>query len=215
MATARLNDDERQNISNAITRIIQRALHNKEFPVPKEEVTEWITNQLPKPIREAYRLLRADAPDLVIQQSYSCDFDICSDTYKYRIGISQPVPTNNIMVLTTAKYHAAVIEWVEWEVKTKNQSEDAESYIETLVWSCTSSGQLKRLLPQEVMRFIPNYLLDFSQVERRSRIPNGFKPDTDRMENMLYMLTVGAISPEHCKGMAATSDYVTLIAEDD
>lgn len=215
MATARLSDDEKQNITEAICSVIRRALHNKIFPVPKEELTEWITNQLPKPIREAYRLLRADARDLTTQQFYSCDFNIHSDTHKYQIGISEPVPTNGIVVKKTAKYHAAVIEWVEWEVKTKHQVEDAEGYIEELVWACTSSGQLKRLLPQETMRFIPNHLLDFSKVERRSRIPNSFKPDIDRMGSMMYILTVGAISPERCKGMAATSERVEKIAEDD
>lgn len=212
MATSRLNDEEKSSICHAVDKTIKRAMFNKEFPVPQEEVMDWLIKQLPKPIRKAYRLLRADADDLIKHQGFGCDFDIHSDTHEYRIDIRAKVPRNHILIQKKDYYHADIIKWAKWEVDTQKAVSDTVSYFDSLVWSCTSVGQLKRLLPDEIMRFIPSHLLDFSDVERRSRIPASFSPDNKRLEAMMHMLTVGSISPEEHKGViASTEDIIQII----
>lgn len=211
MATARLSDDERSSIVNTIERITARALLNKEFPIAKEDATAWVISQLPKPIRKAYLLLKADEPELVTEKSYASDFRIKSDTMMFQIGIDAPVPRDHILVQPSDVHHADIIKWAEWEVDIKKKVDAADSYISELVYSCTSVGQLKRLLPQEIMRFIPKHLLDFSEVERRSRIPASFTPVADDLESMMNMLTLGAISPEKRKGMKAWTEYTEEI----
>lgn len=211
MATVRLSDDNKSEICSSISNTLHRAMYNKAFPVPKGDISEWITDQLPKAIRKAYRLLRADDPELVTNRTHGVDFHIRSDTHKYQIGVSERAPRNNILIRKKDKYHAVVVEWVQWEMDTKRKVDDGTHYIEELVWACTSAGQLKRLLPKEIMTFIPGYLLDFSEVERRSRIPASFNPNKERLEAMMYMLTIGAISPEKYKGAKAWSEYIEEI----
>ena len=211
MATSRLSDDEKQSICRAVNMTTKRAMFNKEFPVPQEEVMDWLIKQMPKPIRKAYILLRADASDLVKHQGFACDFDIHSDTHEYRINIRPKVPRNHILIRKKDYYHADVIKWAKWEVDTQKAVDNATSYFDSLVCSCTSVGQLKRMLPDEIMRFIPSHLLDFSNVERRSRIPASFTPDNERLEAMMHMLTVGSISPEELKGVqASTENYIKI-----
>lgn len=207
MATSRLSDDDKSQICRSVSNTLSRAMYNKKFPIPEDDITEWVTDQMPKAIRKAYRLLKADDSELITSQGYGVDFTIRSDTHKYQIGIAKTAPKNHILIRKKDKYHADVIKWVQWEVDTKRKVDNGTNYIEELVWACTSAGQLKRLLPEEIMMFIPECLLDFSTVERRSRIPASFSPDKDRLEAMMYMLTIGSISPETYKGAKAWSEY--------
>lgn len=211
MATARLSDQEKCSIVNSVERTIKRALHNKVFPVPEDEISEWVTNQLPTRIREAYLLLREEDRGLVKKQGYGCDFIIHSDTHKYQIGVSKWVPKNGLVISPHDPYHASVLEWAAWNSETKDAVSAADDYISSLVWSCTSAGQLKRLLPVEIMRFIPDHLLDFSLVERRSRIPNSFNPDKKQLEAMMDLLVVGSLSPIERKGAFADLEHKVKI----
>ncbi len=213
MATARLDDNEKSRIGTGIGTIIGRALHNKQFPLEKEDVFDWILGQIPESHEKAYRLLESEHPELVKKQSYGCDFKILSTTHSYQIGVTSEVPYNHILINPFDPRHAAVLEWAEWWFGVKEQVGEGCNYVEELVWACTSVGQLKRLLPPEILRFVPSHLLDFSEVIRRSRIPASFTPDAVKMEAMMKILTLGAISPEQRKGMNAWVEQANEIAQ--
>ena len=215
MATARLSDSDRSNIVWTLELVINKSLNSKSFPVKKNKLMEWGIKQLPKPIKKAYILLREDCPELTRKASgYDCGFTIRTDTHQYKIKFGESgtkFPLEGLLILPNDKYHTQIIEWAVWFNEISEKVEEANKYINNLVYACTSVGQLKRLLPQEVMRFIPTHLCDFSEVERRSRIPASFMPEQEKLDNMLQMLTVGSISPDQRKGISVNVELVTEI----
>lgn len=201
MATARLTDYEKSSIASKICHVITRTELNKEFPIKEEDIFNWMQEQMEPRIREAYKMLSEECPALVSTcSSWQAIIKINSDTRRYRVSVSADIPMKDIYVLPTDPHHAEVIEWLEWTDDVDKKSARARRYCERLVYACTSVGQVKRLLPEEVMRFVPGQLLDFSEVERRSRIPASLSLDADEMDNMLHMLTLGSLSPETRKG---------------
>lgn len=202
MPTERLSDDNKQNISSALDRVIERAMFNKKFPINKKDLFEWLVDQMPQTHQDAYRLLRDENKKLVTNSgSWGSKFKVRDTNSEYTIQVTAKVPYDNIEVRETDSRVADVIVWLKWYEELKAKVSDAESYGDSLVYACTSVGQLRRLLPDEIMRFIPSKLLDFSEVERRSRIPRGFHPDPERMDNMLQMLALGSLSPKERTGL--------------
>lgn len=217
MATPRLSDHDKSQLTWALEAVIDRALNSKKFPIKKKHFMEWGIKQLSKPVKKAYRLLRDDCPALTHHVSgYGCQFMVRTDSLEYRMSVSGSgvkFPMTDLLILPSDKYHADIIEWAVWHDEVYNKIQAANSYANFLVFACTSSGQLKRLLPQEVMRFIPKHLCYFKEVERRSRIPASFTPNEQELDNMIQMLAVGSLSPETRKGIAVTINSIEEIAE--
>ena len=212
MATERLTDDDKSTIVNKIDNITVRSLYNKKFPVDKEDIFEWVTNQMEQSHQDAYRLLRVENIDLTnSSSSWDSDFFIRSDSYTYKANIRYSLPLKSLEIRKTDPHHADVIEWIEWYYDLEQRVAQAREYCFKMVWACTSAGQIKRLFPDEALRFVPSHLLNFNDVERMSRVPRSLALDGEQLENLMNMITLGAISPEERKGVIvsiATRDYI-------
>lgn len=215
MATLRLADDEKRNITSGIRNLIGRAHHNKPFPIDEKDIFEWVVDQLPLHQRKAYRLLRKELPVLTRADNYSSNFEIADTLLTYLIHVGTKLPMPGVFILKADPHHQEVIDWAEHYMDLNDKTRKAEYHIGDLISSCTSVGQIKRLMPEEALRLIPSHLLDFSEVERRSRIPASFFPDKDKMENLMQMITLGSISPESRKGLSAWVSSSTRIEKDE
>lgn len=214
MATDRLSDSDKDNIESRIISTMQRALYNKRFPVEESDAFDWLTNQMEPTHREAYMLLRKENNALITScGSWHATFYIKSLSIKYHVGIHAEIPVANLLVAYDDPYHDIVVEWLDWYHALDCKVDWARKYCRKMVYSCTSVGQIKRLFPAEALRFVPSHLCDFSQVERRSRIPASFAPDPDKLENMMNIVTLGAISPEAVKGCVVTITSADLLAD--
>jgi hypothetical protein len=205
MATARLSDDDKRSIRNTISKVINRALNNKKFPIKKDDVWGVAMDQMKKRHRKAYELLTNECSDLVTKTNrWGAYLRIQSPTHTYALMMSQRLPKSELIVRENYPCHAELLAWAEWYAELEEKLADANVFCAELIESCTSVGQVKRLLPDEALRFVPDHLLDFSEVERRSRVPAGFTPEPDRMDNLMQMLALGSLSPEKRRGEEVT-----------
>ncbi len=202
MATARLTDNDKSEIAGNLSNVINRALNNKKFPLRKEKVFNWLSNQMKSTHRDAYLLLRDECPKLITNcRSWEANFFIRSDINEYKVSIHTKIPTPELRIHLNDPHYSDVLEWVKWYWELHAKVDEADTYAHHLIWGCTSVGQIKRLLPDEILRFVPSHLLDFSEVERKSRVPRGVSQNTDQFENMMQMAALGALSPSEAKGV--------------
>jgi hypothetical protein len=214
MATERLTDNDKDEIVSKIGGIAERALYNKKFPVKKAKVFNWISKQMKPTHRKAYLLLTDEFPALVNKcGSWQANFIIKSKYDKFTVDIRTAVPVAEILIKDIDRYHADIITWCEWYQEMKDQVNDAHIYARTLVYACTTVGQVKRLFPDEILRFVPSHLLNFSDVERRSRVPNSLSLEPERFENMMQTVAIGALSPDEMKGLEASVSDCERFAE--
>lgn len=215
MPTERLSDDDKSTINGEMDAIINRAMFNKKFPVKSKDLFEWLVDQMPDSHQKAYRLLRAENKKLVSTSgTWGSKFKIRDANTEYTVQVTAKVPYDYVVVAENDSRNAEVVEWLLWYEDLKIKVDSASSYAATLVWACTSAGQLKRLLPKEVLRFIPTHLLNFDDVERRSRIPRSFKPDSDKMDNLMQMLALGSLSPKERKGLDIELHHKTAFEDE-
>lgn len=214
MGTTRLNDRDRHNICDDFRILMNNCLNSKPFPIHEEEFNAWGLSLLPAETLRCWKHLKIETPDLASGPTrWRPEFKICDDEREYRcISNDGELPYDGIMVPRDDERWREVIAWCQWYVKMDEQRTDAKNYIELIVKKCHSIGQIKRVLPDEILRFVPDSLLSsLKGAERQSRLPRGFYPISERMENLANVLAIAGLSPDKREGLSVeVSDHSEL-----
>ncbi len=202
MATARLSDQDKGTIVHNFNAILTRVTNNKVFPLADEDMYAWGIRQLRKEIREPYEFLIERAKYLVSVASYNTSFFIESSEYRYEVSHYAKWPCKSLTIRETDPLHKAVLAYVEWYYDSINTTQAANRYQHNAIHCCTSAGQITRIFPPEVIRFLPDNIVGtLGDATRKSRIPESFSPNEEELENLMQMLALGSISPEDLTGL--------------
>lgn len=215
MPTQRLSDYEKADLIGEYNDMLGRGAYNQPFPIEyKKEVWGMGIDLLPRKIRAAYVLLREEAMILTAASKYRTQFIINDEKYQYKFHILEAAPMENLVIHKSHERYDAILKWIVWQTKIQIQITEAERTISKAIKACTSAGQIKRILPPEALRIMPNAMLaSLDEAERRSRVPAMFKVTQDEMEHFVNMLTLGSISPERRKGVYCDISDVTALPD--
>lgn len=211
MPTLRLGDQERSEIRQSFNEILERSKNNQPFPLQDHDFPEFGYEMLPSNIAHHYAELREHGEFLTKASVWNPDFKIRDDAYQYDISISGDavvVPKDGLILPTTYYKHQEILEWAASYIEVAEKVSDARGFLSGMVECCSSTGQIKRLLTDEVMRFLPNHMMEhFNNAERRSRIPAGMCMDgfAEKMDNLTQMLALGSLSPSERVGSVDAS----------
>lgn len=211
MPTQRLSDTDKSWIESQFDQVLNRANNNKPFPVSEEDIPEWVFSTLPDSVAEAWKVCRQFDQRLVMTAGYYFNIEvICKDNIgKYYLRCEEigNVPNHKPVIDEGSMWYEEVLNWCDETHALSEKVHEAELYLESAIYSCTSAGQIARILPDDCLRFVPNTVLSSLQdAERKSRIPRGFKPDEEKAGLLLDMLALGSISPEERAGPDVTID---------
>ena len=208
MPTKRLSTYDKDNLCHKFRNIIYKCSNTQHFPVKKTEVVEWTRSLLPESVIVAFDVLldyskQLEMGSTLARTAYSdVMFELHTDdaTYKGEFnvwGIEEDVVPCTYTIREGDRFFDELARWAEERRKTQHKIRDAINYIEQLIHSCTSSGQVKLLLPDEVDKFLSSSLLHSLQfAERKSRIPQSWTKNKEREENFMEMLALGSLSPD-------------------
>lgn len=212
MATTRLGDHERGRTIADFNEIIGRAANNKVFPLDPENSWGFGLGLLPDGVRDKYIHLTVVEPSLVTKAGWNPTIVVADNINKWKIDLyGQAMPKDNMQVPETHPLYQPLIEWCEYHHQIIVDISTADSYLRKIVNACSSAGQIKRLMPPEVLTYLPAKLvLSFGNAERQSRIPRNFQIDKEKMEHFANMLAIGAMSPDKREGMQISLDFETL-----
>jgi hypothetical protein len=216
MTTKRLSDWDRQQIIDGYKRKLRRCLHNKQFPIKKDDLETWGISLLDPVIYDKWKYLREHVPDMVKDFSYfHSTFTISDDNYVYKVkGYKVPLPYDDIVVPHDHPTHPEVLAWVQWYDDMELRRASAVTWLHKCVAHCHSIGQVKRVLPEEILRFSPDHMLKtLKDAERQSRIPAGFNIDEEKMKNLADTLALASISPEDEPDVDVTVTYKTVLSK--
>lgn len=216
MATLRLSDSDKQQLCNQFFAELSRCRHNRKFPLKKKQIYKLGLTILPKDVRKAFRLLSEKAGYLVAEECRRATIQISDTNNEYRAIVSYirwPSREDGI-VPPDHEHYPVLLEWCQNFHEIHAKVELAGDYVRSIVCACTSAGQIKRILPDEVLRLLPAHITrSFGDAERQSRIPASFRPDPIAEENLVSMLALAAISPEKRKGIAVYLHRITIEVE--
>lgn len=213
MPTKRLSDYDRTRIHRSFGAVSRRALNSKPFPLTEEEIPEFGISLLEPKVAECYTYLQEFGVDLVRVSAYHPDFRIRSDTREFEVNMYRvSMPKDGLVVLENHPRYTEILAWAMHYHEIEKKVVSGNQYLRTVVNSCTSLGQIKRVLQDEIIRFVPERMQrHFAGAERQSRIPRGFTPDRERLEELANILAIGSLSPEEKPGVNASVGIVREI----
>lgn len=206
MPTARLSYDDKMTIQRSFHRTLSKATNSYPFPLKESDpITQTLgMDMLPDETRAVYdRMLRLDK-ELVAKPPewrawfYAWDWIRGEGDIRYRIeGFGLTVPKNGLILPNTHPCHADIVKWASNWHSIKVSVQLAVHYLNDAVEACTTIGQLKRVLPEDFMRYMPESLTStLGDAERGSRVPRSFTPDATKCEALGKMLTIGSLAPD-------------------
>ena len=211
MPTLRLGDSERQQIRIAFSNAMARGLNNKAFPLSEDDFPEFGYSLLTPAIADAYSYLHEHAHQLVRSSSYRPDFKIADEVYRYGVNIrGVSMPMDGMEVPRSHPRYDEILDWTATYGDIQEKIVEAKSTVQEIVRASSSAGQIKRVMQEDILRFLPWHMQDsFNDAERRSRWPSGLQKTgmTQKLDQLGQMLALGAISPEQQPGIQATVDY--------
>ena len=212
MPTLRIGDRERSSINSAFEHVTKRAKNNKPFPLIETDFPEFGLSLLDPRVAGPYELLMELDKDLLASTPYAPDFTLDDGEYEYTIGVYRvAMPKSGMVLPDNHPRHAELLEWVISQCAIERKVAEATAYLYTITEACSSIGQLKRVLPAEIIRFVPDHMQSyFAEAERRSRVPAALCIDTDLLNVLADVLTLGSISPEARTGLQAFVHKTTI-----
>jgi hypothetical protein len=202
----RLSDSNKGWIESQFDRVIQRAIHNHPFPIPKDDLNDWFLSFMPDNISSAWREIQRYNPYLLRNSGWRACFVVHTYEGKYHceLGDVGAIPPTEPEVSLGDMHYNKVLKWASEYHDTNAKIIKAQRYVSDAIQSCTSAGQILRVLPEDCVRFIPpDVASSFGNAERKSRIPANFSIDKELEELTMNMLALGSISPEEVTGQAS------------
>lgn len=202
MPTIRLSDPDRSQIEHEFNAVLFRALFNKPFPIEQDDIKEWGRSLLSQEEAKHWNWLREYRPELAREGGYwRGEFKLETRERIYELSADDnPMPFDGIFVPNDHKDYDDVLTWAIWYNETNEAVSTAQSWLSKCICHCHSVGQVKRVLGEEIIKFVPNSLrASLANSERQSRIPRGLNINKERHELLCNMLTLGSISPDERK----------------
>ena len=208
MPTLRLGDNERSEIRSAFHTVIRRAVNNVPFPLQDHDFPEFGYDLLEPRIAKHYEFLREEAEHLTKASSWSADFNVESAEFRYNITVPHvTLPMDGLLLRETHHRHAEILEWATGYDRMDDRVNAAQSFLNNIVECCSSTGQIHRVLSDEILRFVPEYMHgSFKDAERRSRIPASLGMDgfAENIIELADVLALGTLSPKDMVGLDAS-----------
>jgi hypothetical protein len=215
MPTMRLGDNERSELCNAFHRIIVRAKNNVPFPLQEHDFPEFGYDLLEPRIAKHYEFLRDEAEFLTTSSGWNPDFNIGDGKFVYNIAVPRMnLPHDGLLLPETHPRHAEILEWAIGYDRMSDRVSAAQSFLNNIVECCSSTGQIRRVLSDDILRFVPEYMQNsFKDAERKSRIPASLGMDgfAESIVELTDILALGTLSPEEMVGIDASVDNKTAI----
>lgn len=207
MPTIRLGDAERAQIRGAFHRIMKRATNNRPFPLTEEDFPEFGYSLLDPLLVIHYEYLRENAPELTTASGWRPDFKVRSKEFVYKINLERvSMPKDGLLVPDAHPMQPEILEWAEHYYMMDQRVEYASKFLRGIVDTCSSTGQIRRVLSEDIIRFIPEYMQQaFKDAERRSRIPTNLCMDgfAEKLVDLADVLAIGSLSSEEQGGLCA------------
>lgn len=208
MATTRLTEWERSSVRNEFMQTLVRSVNNPPFPVPREDIFRFGIEimDVPEPVRKAYALLiNYNKGGLANKSTYQANFKVQDEqnklVYICQSGTFESMPSGDLCVYHTHPLHQEILKWCELHYQLQIKYNWAMKVTDEILDNCHSAGQLKRVLPQEAVRFLPNHMIaSFKDAIRKSRYPAGLNIEQHFLDNLCDTLALGSINPEDRKG---------------
>lgn len=206
MPTLRLGDQERSEIRGAFKRVAQRAKNTNPFPLTDDDFPEFGYSLLEPRIAKYYSFLREEANDLVRSASWRPDFRLrnADATYTITLGPDVELPKEHLLMLETHPMYHDILKWAQGYCIVSSRVDNAMRFLSRVVNETSSTGQIKRVLSEDVLRFLPEYMMKyFADAERQSRWPSGLPTDgaEANVAELADVLALASISPEKREGM--------------
>lgn len=214
MPTMRLGDGERSTIINAFGKVAKRATNSKIFPLVEDDFPEFGYSLLPYQVAEAYKFLKDNHDDLVNSSStFAPDFRIHSEDHAYKVELyAEELPCDGLIVPDSHPRYTELITWAQEYNSIIVRVSSAMHYLGGIINECSSMGQIRRVLSDEIIQFVPDYMQEsFKDAERRSRIPKNVTLNADRHSELADILAIGSLSPENISGINAKVTSRTTI----
>ena len=212
MPTLRLGDTERSSIMSNFTRVLSRAANNKQFPLTEDDITEFGYSMLEPRIAKYYEFLRDEATDLTSASMWNPSFKVRDAEHVYVIAIHQEtLPKDGLLLTDDHAMYGPILKWSQEQWAIENQITEAERYLYHVVENCCSMGQIYRVIPDDVLRFVPEYMQkSLRHAERRSRWPSSLENEPDKLNQLANALALGSISPDERVGIDTTLTRSTI-----
>lgn len=215
MPTLRLGDNERSELKDAFRRVAVKAKNNRPFPLQEHDFPEFGYDLLEPRIAKHYEFLRDEAEFLTTSSSWNPDFNVRDKDFEYNISVPRmTLPKDGLLLPETHCRHAEILEWAIHYDAMDDKVREVLSFLNNIVECCSSTGQIHRVLTNDILRFVPEYMQNtFKDAERRSRIPASLGMDGfhENVTKLTDVLALGTLSPEDMVGIDAAVDNKTAI----
>ena len=208
MATLRLDDSERNCIINGFERVLERATNNKAIPLEKPDVWKFGLSLLPDKTAECYVYLREHNKKLTTQAGWRPSFHIKDSTHDYEITVYDgKMPKEGLVVGDVHPAYKDMLDWASAYCELKEQVRKSNNIVRRIIGVCSSSGQIKRVMQPEILRFLPDHVMQsFGDAERQSRVPRELELHEGDLELLMNTLAIASLSPEDMPGLGASAE---------
>lgn len=206
MPTQRLSDTDKSFICSRFDAVLNRAGNNLVFPIlEKEEMLEWIVACMPDHVRNPYLALKQNAPSLCRDGGWCNYFYIKHDSgesYELESNGVTGWPNWRLIVTKEHEHFDDIWQWCNDTHTIQSQVRRCDTYVSKAIDSCTSAGQIARIFPQDILRFLPPATLNsLGDAERKSRIPRDFTIDPELTELVANTMALGSVCPDSRAGI--------------
>ena len=137
-----------------------------------------------------------------------------SATDEYNISLPRmTLPSDNLLLPETHHRHAEILEWAIGYDRMNDRVRAAQSFLNNIVECCSSAGQIRRVLSDDILRFVPDYMQHtFKDAERKSRIPASLGMDgfAESIVELTDVLALGTLSPKNMVGIDASANRTPI-----
>lgn len=95
-----------------------------------------------------------------------------------------------------------VWQWTRRYCEIYDRVKSASGFVTDVVEHCCTAGQIKRVMQDEILTFLPTYIRSsFNDAERQSRWPSSLPSDCwDDLKTLADTLALGSLSPKDLQG---------------
>jgi hypothetical protein len=214
MPTLRLTDSDKSWIVSSFSTPLHRCTNSLPFPLKEtKDIEEWVQDCIPVKIWDSWKYLMDNCRSTVSHLGYTKIAFVETDDgtgNKYRIFLYGSDTGCWPHYEPTCKkgdlHYEEILKWAKQYAAVQEQVDEAMRYMQRGVWACTSAGQIARIFPENVLRFLPSRAgSSLSNAERKSRVPSGFEINHETCDLLERMLALGTISPNSQEGFDAAA----------
>ena len=202
MPTDRLTIENKEYVRRCFSEVMRRSLHNVTDPLEKlvdEYHTEIYLECMGEENLAMYRKLKKAFPEMVqSSKRFRSVYVIQSGSFVYECrATSIHAVAAKVDIPETSAYYVPLLQYCERMHMLVQDYKQAVNWMGYCVNSCSSVGQLHRIVPEDFFLYVPQMLArSMSDAKRKSRIPRGYQEDDNNMQLFGKVLALGTLSPK-------------------